>query len=139
MSPLVWVLVGKPFWGWSNSQFLLTHSRWNIIFIGGICSSIRTTETLDPVDVSTPAIVRAMENIIDRFYRIRTKKLFIMEQTSVSMSHGPSPIEIAGEIVRFEREHLSMAYVIENHTSAQFGSYHRFFNVFLVDSYESFR
>lgn len=80
-----------------------------------------------------------MNNIMDRFYNGQARTVFIMYQMSLTSGHSPNPIEMAGEVVRFERNRISMLYMIEDHVTANEARYHRSHNVFIVDSYDGFR
>lgn len=84
-------------------------------------------------------IVHAMQSIVNRFYTKHTPTIFITVRSSGTVKNGWKPEEIAGEIIRIGSDHTSMAYVIENNITSIFERYNRRFNVFLIDSYESFK
>lgn len=76
---------------------------------------------------------------MSRFYNRHTSNIFITEQSTRTVHSGFSPREISSEILRTGSNQMAMAYVIENHIKLNRMKYYRVFNVFLVDSYESFR
>lgn len=106
------------------------------IFLSVDCS----TEMIDPVPIESKVIVDALDNVMERFYKQRTTIVFLMEQSILSVnSSGLKPIEVAGELIRMENNRISMTYVIENHITLKQTGYQRFYNIFLIDSFESFR
>lgn len=109
------------------------------IVVGGIFAMIPMVRTINP-KLDSQATVEALENIINRFYIDLTSTIFIMEQSSLTVWNGLKPNEIAGEMMRIGSKQFFMAYVIENSIRTNIHlSYHRFFNIILVDSYDSFR
>lgn len=105
----------------------------------GILLSIDLSEMLDPARIESNVIVEALDNVMEHFYSQRTSIVFIMEQSTLSVNSGLKPIEVAGELVRMESDRISMTYVIENPITLKQMSYQRFYNIFLIDSFESFR
>lgn len=104
---------------------------------------IPVSSTIAPINQPySHAIVNALENIMNRFYSKWTSTVFITQQSSLTIARNgylTRPNEIAGEMMRVGSNHgFSVAYVIENCTQKNW-SYHRFYNIFLVDSYDSFR
>lgn len=110
--------------------------------IGGIFIFTPKCETLESdldLEMDSSSVVQAMDNIMDRFYKGRANTVFIMYQMLLISGHSPNPIELAGEVVRFEMNRISMLYVIENYVTVKDATNHRSHNVFIVDSYEGFR
>lgn len=114
-----------------------------ISILGGILLSVHLSETLltntDPAQIKSKIIIQALDNVMDRFYGRRTTVVFIMEQSTLTANNGLKPIEVAGELIRMQCNRTSMTYVIENHITLKQMGLQRFYNIFLVDSYESFR
>lgn len=99
-------------------------------------------ETISAVQVQSKALVRVMEYVMEHFYSKRTSTVFITQQSSMQASDHMKPIEMVGEMVRTESDGIPMAYVIEDHIKVDNDTdyfFHRFFNIFIVDGYESFR
>lgn len=92
---------------------------------------------MPPTSIHSNTIVHALENVLDRFYTKRASVIFIAVQSSRTGNNVSEPIEVAGEIIRIESDRTSMTYVIEKHVTTE--AYQRYYNVFLIDSYESFR
>lgn len=82
-------------------------------------------------------MIHALENIVCRFYSDRTSTVFIMEQSSQANGGGMKPSEMVNELIRRNRAELT--YVIENRITVNHMQVCRVFNIFLIDSYESFR
>lgn len=89
------------------------------------------------MSIDSRIIVRALENVINRIYTQRTTTVFIVVQTSFHKSNVLTPKETAGEMLRFENNNVLFGSIIENNVSLMV--YHRFFNIFLIDSYDSFK
>lgn len=49
--------------------------------------------------MNQPIMVRALDNILNRFYRLHTSTLFITVESTLNESIGPKPLEIAGEML----------------------------------------
>lgn len=101
--------------------------------------SLDSSEMLDPSQIESKVIVEALDNIVERFYSRHTSIVFILEQSTLMTNSGLKPIEVAGELIRMESNRISMAYIIENHITLKLTDYQRFYNIFLIDSFESFR
>lgn len=80
----------------------------------------------------------ALENVMDQFYTKRTLIVFIAVQSSQIGNNGLKPIEVAAEMIRIKSNRIAMMFVIENHVTVN-QAYQRYYNVFLTDSYDSFR
>lgn len=108
--------------------------------LGGILSVIPESKTFDAVPVESNAIVHAMLNIMNRFYTKHTSTIFITEQSlSLALKSGSKPLEIAGELIRIASQQAAVTYVIDNNVIFAHRRYNRLFNIFFIDSYESFR
>lgn len=105
----------------------------------GILSSTQISDALNEIKIDSRPIVYALKNIMDRFYNNRTSVVFITMQSSQVNSGGLKPAEVAGEMIRINSNRISMTYVIENHMTMIHMQYPHTYNIFLVDSYESFR
>ncbi|XP_055325489.1 uncharacterized protein LOC129579433 [Sitodiplosis mosellana] len=103
----------------------------------GILSSVHLLHII-PAQIESKVIVHALDNVLDRFYSPRTSTVFIVEQSSLTVTSGLKPIEVAGELIRMESNRTSMTYVIENYIPLKKTAYQRDFNIFIVDCYESF-
>lgn len=79
-----------------------------------------------------------MKVILDRFYLKETSTVFIMTKSSLANSPNLKPNEIVGEIIRSNNQ-VSMCYVLEEHLVNNSEVFNRFFNIFVVDNYDSFR
>lgn len=74
-----------------------------------------------------------------QFYGERISPVFIMEKSSHIVNNVLNPNEVVGEMVRIESNQIARTYVIENHISVTSTNYIRFYNIFFIDGYESFR
>lgn len=80
-----------------------------------------------------------MQNVLNRFYNERTMTIFITEQSApVTTRSSLQPLEILGEMIRIESKQAAVTYIIDNNITRYTGQ-SRLFNIFFVDSYESFR
>lgn len=108
----------------------------------GIISSVHLSE-IKPIETESKVIVQALDNVLERFYSRRTPTInIIVEQSTLTTVNSElKPIELAGELIRLESDRTShrMTYVIENHLAMKKPAYQRSYNIYLVDSYESFR
>lgn len=96
-------------------------------------------ESLQPLNNESKSIVYAMQNIVDRFYSEYSSNVFIMEKSNQTIKHDLKPIDLVGELIQIGSDHTSITYVIETNGTFVFQRYNRAFNVFFIDSYESFR
>lgn len=96
-------------------------------------------EAIHPPQKYSSTIIHALKSVLDRFYRNASPTVFITAQSSLTKSNGPNPYEMAGDIVRLKSEQITMAYVMGNKIPNHYSRSPRFNNVFIVDSYESFR
>lgn len=94
---------------------------------------------LQPLQMESMATVHAIQNIVNRFYSMYAPTVFIMEQSLRTKSVSSQPCELAGEMIRIGSEQSSIAYVIGNEITLNQQKRPRHFNVFFIDSYESFR
>lgn len=94
---------------------------------------------INPSQKYSSTIIHALENVLDRFYENTTPTLYITAQSSLSKINGPSPYEMAGDIIRLKSKQITMAYVMGNKIPDRYSRSPRFNNVFIVDSYKSFR
>lgn len=94
--------------------------------------------TFDFSYVESKALTRALEDILERFYSKHTSTLFVRMHSSLSVRDNPDPNEIVNEMIRNQNQ-ISMCYVIESQSTIHDEMSNRFFNIFVVDSYESFR
>lgn len=120
-----------------NIFFFFFFSLLVYLVISRVLLFITICESFKPVELSSSSIVQATMNIVDRFYNQQSSTVFIMYQTSLAFAHSPNPNEMVGEIVQFVGDRISSLYVVESHASEQF--HHRNYNVFFIDSYDSFR
>lgn len=98
------------------------------------------SELLDPAQIKPTIIIAALGNVMERFYSSnKTSIVYIMEQSTLTESNGLKPIEVAGEWIRMERNRILMTYIIENHVISKRTSYKRFYNIFIIDNFESFK
>lgn len=89
-------------------------------------------------------IVRAMENIIGQFYSKQTSNVFIAFQSSQENNESSKPADVAEELIKLDSSKVSMTYVIESNSTINqmyltINTHQRIHNIFVVDSYESFR
>lgn len=111
----------------------------HILVIVGILSTIQLCMALHPSQMYSSTIIHALENVLDRFYSKITPTVFITVASSlIANKYGPKPNELVGDIMRLKSKRSSMAYVIGNQT-IHFSRSPRVYNVFIVDSYDSFR
>lgn len=113
-------------------------------FVGGLFLPLTCqSQALDSfhVHIDSKAIIYAMDNIMDRFYSKQTSTVFMMEQSSLAVSRNLEPEGLVDELMRIRNnDDISMCYVLESHIERSIEIYkHRFFNIFVVDSYDSFR
>lgn len=104
--------------------------------------AIPTSNTFEAFPVESKIIIHAILDIMHRFYTRHTSTIFITEQSLPSaMRNESNPLEIAGEMIRIASEQASMAYVIENNVTLAYekSNRFRFYNIFFIDTYESFR
>lgn len=99
---------------------------------------------LHPSQSYSSTIIHALENILDRFNSKIASTVFITVQSSLAKSNGPNPYEMAGDLMRLKSEQITMLYVMGNEvhynkTPVRYSRSLRFHNVFIVDTYESFR
>lgn len=109
------------------------------IAVIGILSTIQLILALQPSQKYSLTIIHALENVLDRSYGKSTSTVFITVESSLTKSNGPSPYEMAGDVMRLNSERITMAYVMGNKIPARYSRSPRIHNVFIVDSYESFR
>lgn len=88
----------------------------------------------DSVVIDSKILVKALDNVISQFYSKRTSNIFIAVRSSLNKSKL-TPDQMAGEILRNNKNVIS--FIIENNVTIR--KYERFFNIFLIDSYESFK
>lgn len=105
-------------------------------------STVHLSE-IKPVEIESKVIVQALDSVLERFYSPRTPTInIIVEQSTSTMVNSElKPIEVAGELIRMESNRTSnrMTYVIENHLAMKKPAYQRSYNIYVIDSYESFR
>lgn len=140
---LSFILLGTKFHFQILESKILTNKYYShqiiSVFIG-ILPWVRSSDLMHPTKIHSKATVHALENILDRFYTKRTSIVFIAVHSSRTGNNGLKPIDVAGEVIRIESYRTSkrLTYVIEKHVTVN-QAYQRFNNVFLVDSYDSFR
>lgn len=93
----------------------------------------------DAVSIESKPLVHAIQNIMNRFYMKHTTIIYITEQTTLATRNGLKPRDLASEIIRFVSEQAAMSYVIDDNVTLADRNFNRLFNVFVIDSYESFR
>lgn len=89
--------------------------------------------------MESKVIVDALDRVMERFYCQRTSIVCIMEQSTLTTNNGLKPIDVAGELIRTENNRTLMTYVIENRVALKRTAYQRFYNIFIIDGYESFK
>lgn len=110
-----------------------------ILALFGILSTIHLVAAIQPSQKYSSTIIHALETVLNRFYRTTTPTIFLTAQSSLTKSNGPNPYEMVGDLMRLKSKRIKMAYVVGNKIPDRYSRTPRFHNIFIVDSYESFR
>lgn len=123
--------------------FLFFITKFVVIFfilaLFGILSTIHLVAAIQPSQKYSSTIIHALETVLNRFYRTTTPTIFLTAQSSLTKSNGPNPYEMVGDLMRLKSKRIKMAYVVGNKIPDRYSRTPRFHNIFIVDSYESFR
>lgn len=110
-----------------------------ILALFGILSTIHLVAAIQPSQKYSSTIIHALETVLNRFYRTTTPTIFLTAQSLLTKSNGPNPYEMVGDLMRLKSKRIKMAYVVGNKIPDRYSRTPRFHNIFIVDSYGSFR
>lgn len=117
----------------SSSHLRKVYIKFNKFHINAflVLTSIGKSQLLlIPQPIESSALIHALSNIMYRFYFKQTTTIFIME---------PSTSDIVDAMIKSQHDQTVIAYVIESQITVNHNIVYRTFNIFLIDSYESFR
>lgn len=107
--------------------------KLEIIVLGLITTP--TESLIQPIKADSRMLAHAMQNIINRFYSKHSSTVFILEGCNQALQSK----ELLGELTLIGSDRVSITYVIENNVTTNPEILLRHFNIFVVDSYESFK
>lgn len=84
-------------------------------------------------------IVNAMHDILWNFYYKSASTITIRMRSNPTIHTEFKVDELVGQLINNESEIHFLTYIIENTTKVLHQDYRRYFNLFVVDNYESFR
>lgn len=103
-------------------------------------SEVLSNKQMDHLEFESKSlpIVRAMQEILWKFYYHTTPTLFIKMGSDVAAADSVVS-ELVDQLVYEESGKLFLTFVIENFTTESHQNYRRSYNLFVVDNYSAFR